>query len=220
MPDRPDPSANRLLEPKDRISEILFGVIMALTITNSVGIAQHGEGDLKVLLLGALGCNLAWGMIDAAMYLMTQFSDRGHAVTLLQEVRNQADPMAARGVIADALPPVLVSILKPDDLEEMRLRLNQLPEPSARSQLTRSDWAAAAGVFLLVFLSTLPIVVPFLLINEPRVALRTSNAVAVAMLFLSGAALGRYSGNHPWKVGLSMVIIGIALVGVAIAFGG
>src|SRR5215471_5071095 len=120
MPDRPDPSANRLLEPKDRISEILFGVIMALTITNSVGIAQHGEGDLKVLLLGALGCNLAWGMIDAAMYLMTQFSDRGHAVTLLQEVRNQADPMAARGVIADALPPVLVSILKPDDLEEMR----------------------------------------------------------------------------------------------------
>ena len=220
MRDRSDPFANRLLEPKDRISEILFGVIMALTITNSVGIAQHGEGDVKTLLLGALGCNLAWGVIDAAMYLMAQFSDRGRAVAILQEVRNQADPMAARGAIADALPPVLVSVLNHDDLEKMRRRLNELPEPSTGLQLTRSDWAAAAGVFLLVFLSTLPIVVPFLLINEPRLALRASNAVAVAMLFLCGTALGRYSGNHPWKVGLSMVVVGIAMVGIAVALGG
>jgi len=218
MPDRS--SADRLLDPHDRISEILFGVIMALTITNSVGIAQHGEGDVRTLLLGALGCNLAWGMIDAAMYLMTQFSDRGRAVAALREVHNQGDPKAAREVIADALPPILVSVLTQEDLESMRQRLSQLPEPPARVQLTRSDWAAAVGVFLLVFLSTLPIVVPFILLHEPRFALRLSNAVAVAMLFLSGYALGAYSGNRPWKVGLSMVVVGVALVGVAIAFGG
>ena len=218
MPDRS--SADRLLDPQDRISEILFGVIMALTITNSVGIAQHGEGDVRTLLLGALGCNLAWGMIDAAMYLMTQFSDRGRAVAALREVHNQGDPKAAREVIADALPPILVSVLTQEDLESMRQRLSQLPEPPARVQLTRSDWAAAVGVFLLVFLSTLPIVVPFIFLHEPRFALRLSNAVAVAMLFLSGYALGAYSGNRPWKVGLSMVVVGVALVGVAIAFGG
>ena len=218
MPDRS--SADRLLDPHDRISEILFGVIMALTITNSVGIAQHGEGDVRTLLLGALGCNLAWGMIDAAMYLMTQFSDRGRAVAALREVHNQGDPKAAREVIADALPPILVSVLTQEDLESMRQRLSQLLEPPARVQLTRSDWAAAVGVFLLVFLSTLPIVVPFIFLHEPRFALRLSNAVAVAMLFLSGYALGAYSGNRPWKVGLSMVVVGVALVGVAIAFGG
>jgi hypothetical protein len=213
-------SADRLLDPKDRISEILFGVIMALTITNSVGIAQHGEGDVRTLLLGALGCNLAWGMIDAAMYLMTQFSERGRAVAALREVRKQGDPKAAREVIADALPPILVSVLSQADLESMRQRLNQLPEPAARVQLTRSDWTTAAGVFLLVFLSTLPIVVPFIFLDEPRFALRLSNAVAVAMLFLSGYALGAYGGNRPWKVGLSMVVVGVALVGVAIALGG
>src|SRR5215472_11727317 len=149
MPDRPDPSANRLLEPKDRISEILFGVIMALTITNSVGIAQHGEADLRTLLLGALGCNLAWGVIDAAMYLMAQLSDRGRAVATLRQVRELGDPKAAREVIADALPPILVSILSQEDLESMRQRLSPLPEPPARITLTRSDWASAAGVFLL-----------------------------------------------------------------------
>ena len=64
--------------------EILFGLIMALTITNSIEIAQHGEADVRTLIAGALGCNLAWGVIDAAMYLMTQFGDRGRAFAALR----------------------------------------------------------------------------------------------------------------------------------------
>ena len=60
----------------------------------------------------------------------------------------------------------------------------------------------------------------FIFIDAPRLALRISNGVAIGMLFLSGYALGRMSGQHPWMLGLSMVIVGVALTGAAILLGG
>jgi hypothetical protein len=213
--------SHRLLDPQDRIAEVLFGLIMALTITNSIEIAQQGEADVGTLIAGAIGCNLAWGVIDAAMYLMAQFGDRGRAFAALRGARDQSRPGEARQIIAAALPPLLASLLHQDELEALRTRLSQLPEVAAeRPRLTRDDWLASVGVFLLVFLSTLPVVVPFVFVDNVRLALRISNAVAIALLFLCGWALGRYSGSHPWRVGLSMVLVGLALVAIAIALGG
>jgi hypothetical protein len=137
---------HRLLDPKDRISEVLFGLIMALTITNSLGIAQHGEGDIRALLAGALGCNLAWGLIDAAMYVMAELTDRGRATLTLRRLRMAADIGEARQIIADALPPLLVSALQPGDLDTMRQRLKGLPAPPDKPKLATNDWLAAIGV--------------------------------------------------------------------------
>jgi hypothetical protein len=219
MPDQSTKRPNRLLDPQERISEILFGLIMALTITNALGIAQHGDADVRTLVAGALGCNLAWGAIDAVMYLMAQLTERGRDVLTLRML-HQIDAVEARRIIAQALPPILPAILRPDELDAMRERLIALPQPSEQPRLNRDDWLAAAGVFLLVFLSTLPVVVPFAFIGNAWLALRISNAVAVCMLFLSGYALGRHSGNHPWRGGLLTVLVGMALVGLAIALGG
>jgi hypothetical protein len=63
-------SSKRVLEPYDRISEILFGLIMVLTITSSFSVADAGRDDVRTMLIGALGCNLAWGIIDALPYLI------------------------------------------------------------------------------------------------------------------------------------------------------
>jgi VIT1/CCC1 family predicted Fe2+/Mn2+ transporter len=190
---------------------------MALTITNSLGVAR---GDLHTMVSGALGCNLAWGLIDAAMYLMTELSDRGRAALALRGVREATGADEARRIIAEALPPVLASVLRHDDLDIIRQRLSALAEPPDRPRLVWKDWLAAVGVFLIVFLSTLPLVLPFAFIDEIRLALRVSNGIAIAMMFASGYALGRHSGQHPWKLGLSMVMVGIALTGIAIALGG
>jgi hypothetical protein len=212
-------SHGRLLDPIERISEILFGLIMALTITNSVGIAQQGGGDGRALLWSALGCNLAWGAIDAAMYVMALFNERGRSARLLRKLC-AADPAPAQEAIAAAMPPVLAAALQPEDFDVIRQRLSELPLPKTTPLIATEDWLAAVGVFLLVFLSTFPVVIPFNLIGEARLALRLSNGVAVLMLFLCGYSLGRYSGGHPWRMGLAMVAIGIVLVGVAIALGG
>ncbi|MBV8216550.1 MAG: hypothetical protein JOZ08_25310 [Verrucomicrobia bacterium] len=59
-----------VLDPIDRAIEVLAGVIMVLTFTNALSVSHAGNADLKAMLIGSLGCNLAWGIIDGIMYLM------------------------------------------------------------------------------------------------------------------------------------------------------
>jgi VIT1/CCC1 family predicted Fe2+/Mn2+ transporter len=75
-------------------------------------------------------------------------------------------------------------------------------------------------VCLLCFLSTFPMVLPFLFMSEPGPALRVSNAIAVAMLALLGYRFGCRSGISPWMTALIMVAFGAAMVGIAIGLGG
>jgi hypothetical protein len=212
-------SADRILEPMDRISEVLFGLIMALTFTLTLGVVTADTIQVRTMLLGALGCNLAWGIIDASVFLMARFNQRGRSATQLGAMRAAADVSDAHRIIAEALPPLLASALPPDLLELIRQRLLHLPE-SEGPRLTKRDWLGAIGICLLSFLSTFPIVIPFILIGDARLALRLSNAVAIGMLFVCGYAYGRCAGFRPWAAGLSMVAVGAALVGVAIALGG
>lgn len=216
-PGTPVKLPDRILDPMDRISEILFGLIMALTFTCTLGVATADQIQIRTMLIGTLGCNLAWGIIDGSVYLIARLNERGRAIISWRAVRDAADISQAQRIVADTLP--LASVLTPAQLQLMQQKLRQLPEPP-RPHLTRTDWLGGLGLCLLSFLSTFPIVVPFVLIGDAKLALRASNAVAIAMLFLCGFALGRFAGFRPIVTGLSMVAVGSALVGVAIALGG
>jgi VIT1/CCC1 family predicted Fe2+/Mn2+ transporter len=98
--------------------------------------------------------------------------------------------------------------------------LQQVAEPPEQPRLAKRDGWGALAVCLLGFLSTFPIVIPFIFIGDARWALRASNAVAIAMLFVCGYAFGHRAGLRPWAAGLAMVAAGGAFVGVAIALGG
>jgi len=210
----------RVLDPTDRIAEVLFGLIMVLTFTGSLSVAQAGRDDVRAMLIGALGCNLAWGVIDAVLYLMACLGEQGHNLSVYRAVRDSSDLKTGRRLVADALPPVVASVLEPADLDRMRERIMGLPAPPARARLRAEDWRGAVAVFLLVFLSTLPVVVPFLLVADATRALRISNLIAVAMLCAAGVAYGRHAGQSPWLVGVSMVLLGAGLVAMTIALGG
>jgi len=208
------------LDPIDRVSEVLFGLIMVLTFTGSLSVAEAGHEDVRTMLVGALGCNLAWGVIDAVFYLMGCLAEKGRNLLTYRAVREATDPERAQRLLADALPPVLASVLEPAELETMRARLKQLPEPPPRARLGGDDWRGALGVFLLVFLSTFPVVIPFMVMSNAVPALRVSNAIAVALLFVAGYAFGRITGRHPVAAGIVMVVFGAVLVGLTIALGG
>jgi hypothetical protein len=218
--DSSDRSSKRVLEPIDRVSEVLFGLIMVLTFTGSLSVAEVGREDVRTMLIGALGCNLAWGIIDGVLYLMGRMAERGRGLLTFRAVRKTTDPKEAQRRIADALPSVVASVLQPVELESLYQRLKQLPEPPDHARLRKDDWLGAAGVFLLVFLCTFPVVIPFIFMSHAGPALRVSNAVAIVMLFLTGHAFGRMTGRHPWLVGISMVVVGLILVGMTMALGG
>src|SRR3954465_6755461 len=145
-------SSKRVLEPIDRVSEVLFGLIMVLTFTGSLSVAEAGRDDVRTMLIGALGCNLAWGIIDGVLYLMGCLAEKGRGLQAFRAVRKASDPRESQRLIAEALPSVIASILQPAELETMSRRLRELPEPPTHGRLHRDDWLGAGGVFLLVFL--------------------------------------------------------------------
>jgi VIT1/CCC1 family predicted Fe2+/Mn2+ transporter len=216
----PSRRSRRVLDPVDRVSEVLFGLIMVLTFTGSLSAAEAGRTEIRAMLIGALGCNLAWGIIDAIMYLMGCLAEKRRDLLTVWAAREIADPQQAQRRIADALPTSIASIVRPAELEAMRQQLNLLPEPPRRPRLGKDEWLGALGVFFLVFLSTFPVVIPFLFAHDAGRALRVSNGIAIVLLFLTGYSFGSAVGYRPWRTGLSMVVIGSILVAMTIALGG
>lgn len=212
-------SFRRVLNPVDRASEILFGLIMVMTFTGSLSAGQAGRADVKAMLIGALGCNLAWGIIDAVMFFMSSMAERKLSEHTVRAVRRSENAAAARSIIADALPPLVLPALLPGDLDRIRLHLLSLPAEDVRARVQARDFIGASAVFLLIFLLTFPVAAPFLFITSAVTALRVSNAIAIGMLFLTGYALGRHAGK-PLRIGFLMVAVGLGMVAIAIALGG
>jgi len=213
-------SSRRVLEPIERISEILFGLIMVLTFTGALSVAEAGRADVREMLLGALGCNLAWGIIDGVFYLMGSMAEKGRNLRALWGVRGTSDPRQAQQLITDALPPTIAAVLGPSELASIHRRLKDLPEPPKSPQLSREDWVGALGVCLLVFVSTLPVVLPFIFMHEIAPAMRVSNGIAIILLAWTGGAFSRMTGRNPWFDGIAAVLLGIALVALTMALGG
>ena len=111
------------LDPLDRISEILFGLIMVLTSTGTLSVLTAGRAEVKTMILGALGCNLAWGIIDAGLYLLNSLGQRGGNLLTLRKVTQTPDAEAGRRVLTEALPAPVTAVLSRDELESIRQRL-------------------------------------------------------------------------------------------------
>ncbi|HEX5032172.1 MAG TPA: VIT1/CCC1 transporter family protein [Candidatus Eisenbacteria bacterium] len=211
-------AGGNVLDPVERLSEILFGLIMALTFTGSIHAASL-EDEIRATLAGAIGCNIAWGIVDAVMYVMTLHATRSRALRALRQVREAASREEAAALLSDLLPDAAAKAMTPHDFESLRGWLRSLPEQRVRT-LTLRDFRGALGVFLLVTVSTFPVVVPFLFVDDAVSALRLSNAIALAMLFGIGWALGKHAGMRPLLTGASMLAVGVVLVALTIALGG
>lgn len=211
--------SDRILDRLERSSEIMFGLIMALTFTCSIGVVAT-RIDVKTMLLSALGCNIAWGLIDAAMYILFNIVSRQRQRLFALEIA-RSPPAEARSIVLARLPDGLADELAPVEVDALVRGIKAL-SPAAQVLTPRSeDLRGAAAIFLLVFLSTLPVALPFLFISDVSTALRISNAIAVALLFLVGTRLGHYMGWHSPKIfGAGVALFGSVLVGIAIALGG
>ena len=158
-----------MLSPIDRVSELLFGLFMALTFVGAVSVAESGR-TRSGMFAAALGCNLAWGLVDAVMYLVRTVTDRGRSLTLVRSVRAAADATAGRRLIESSLSRSAASLVSEAEIEAIRGRIVARTSVPARPTLHWNDLLAAVGIFLIVTASTFPVVLPFLLIHDVAVA--------------------------------------------------
>ena len=209
-----------LLSPVDRVSEMLFGLFMALTFVGAVSVTEAGRDDIRAMLAAAIGCNLAWGLVDAVMYLVRTVADRGRLITLINAVRTAPDAATGRKVIQGSLSKVAAGLVSETEVEAIRGRVVALATVPERPRLKLDDFLAALAVFLWVVVSTFPVVLPFVLFDDVGTAKNVSRGIALVMLFFGGLALGRYAGYGSWKVGLMMTGLGVAIVAAIQALGG
>jgi VIT1/CCC1 family predicted Fe2+/Mn2+ transporter len=216
-PDREPREA--VLDTVERVSEMCFGLFMALTFVGAVS-ALGGSDSPQAMFNAALGCNLAWGLVDAIMYLVRTLTMRGKALTIAMIVRNHPDPAQAIAAMRAALPEAMRAIVEDRELETIRARFAATPKLPDRPRFTRKDFVGALGIFLIVVATTFPVALPFVMMSDGKAALLVSRLMTLVMLFGGGMALGRYSGYGGWKAGFAMTAVGIALTAAIIALGG
>ncbi len=209
-----------VLSPFERASEVLFGLIMALTITGALSVAHAAPHETRALFVSTLACNVAWGLVDAVMYVLNTVFERGRRSLLARALQEHAGQAEASELLTEVLPEPFVGTLSGAEIEALRQKIIGHPSRPARPGVHGDDLLGALGVFLLVVASTFPVALPFLIIRDATLAMAISRVLSLALLFLSGFVVGRYAGLRPVPVGLAMLGIGVVLVGAVSALGG
>ena len=212
---------HRHLRPADRLGEIMFGLVMALGIT---GAARLGGEEVtnRELFVAVLGCNIAWGIVDGVMFVLVGLFERGRQARMVRGILAAKDEEAALRAVAEEFDDPFGELATAEErapIHRLILDLARRSPPRAVS-VTRGDFFGGIAVAGLIFLATVPVVLPFLLVQTTEIATRLSNLTAVVMLFLLGHRWGKFTGSSPVKTGLGIALVGIVLVLVTIALGG
>ena len=73
---------------------------------------------------------------------------------------------------------------------------------------------------MLVFSCSIPAVLPFLVFEQPQVALRVSNTILLVLLYYLGYRHAQHTLAKPWIAGFVFLLAGLFLVVLAIRLGG
>ena len=209
-----------VLNPVDRVSELLFGLFMALTFVGAVSVADSGRGEIRAMLAAALGCNLAWGLADAVMYLVRTVTDRGRALTLVRSVRAAADAKAGRKLIEGALSSAVAGLVSATEIEAIRGRILALPDLPERPTLGSEGPARGVGGVPARRRGDLS---GGAAVRDLRRCRHGQGGVPrdrAGDAVRGGLALGRYAGYGSLRAGFAMMGVGAALVGAIMALGG
>jgi hypothetical protein len=215
--------AQKQLTPGESLSEVLFGLIMTLTFTLGAGIlVREDPNSARELLMATIGCNVAWGIIDGAFYVAGAIFERGRLARIGQRIRAADSDETGAGIIAEELEDLIGLTIDERERGDLYRRMARHVRGSRPREVrtVRSDLYGAFASFWLVFFSSIPAAVPYLVLPNAWVALRTSNAILLGLLFVVGYRWARHTTLPPLATGFSFLVAGSALVGIAVALGG
>ncbi len=176
------------LSASDRLGETLCGLVTVLTFTLVAGEeVDDGRKGVLQLLAATAACCVTWGLIDGVLYVLDAVANRARRSRLARAVRDTDDAEAVRLLRAE-VETLLAALGARDDDGHLIATLKTSIERGAipGPHLERGDWLGGIAIFVTQLMCLLPAVFPFMVLDEPRIALRVSNACLV--LLLSGVA--------------------------------
>ncbi len=221
----------RLIDPIDVLSEVIFSILILLTFTLAFMIIRKPDilalpsdsGAVNELLVGIFGAILAWGVIDGVMYALISLFERGEKHRLLRNIQLAESDEEAVEAIADELEYILEPISEESVRQKLYLSVHEHLRGSQAQPVgfTRDDLTGALGHIIVAILAVLPSLAPLFLLQQNIVlAIRVSNIVSFVVLFIVGYRWGKYTGANPWKTGLLLTGVAVAMVLIAIPLGG
>jgi len=196
---------------------------MTLTFTLGASVLTGASDEPSdALMYATISCNVAWAIIDTALLLCARMFERSRIARLGDLIRHSRANEDVIPSVANELDGMLATIVPERTRQTLYSEIVDYVRklPSRKVRLTRADAYAAVAVFMSVFVATLPATLPYLVIGDPMIALRISNALQIAVLFWVGFHWAGYTRVNPWIAGASVTLIGISLVAVAMALGG
>ena len=113
-------------------------------------LASGDEASATTALIGAIGANTAWGIIDASLYVMNTTFDRKRQLRFVHAITANPDEATALGRIRGELDPILEPVTKARDREQLYQSIYSTlahGEFPARSGLQRDDIMGAIQIF-------------------------------------------------------------------------
>lgn len=208
-----------LLDPISRLSEIMFGLLMTLTFTGSMSVALGGGETVRSILVAALGCNIAWGIVDGVMSILTGVTERNMRIARGRALRMEP-PEVARALLREEMPKAAAAAITDAEVDRLIAFMRDRVPPTPPGGAIWEDFRRAVAVFLLVVAATFPPILPFLFADDAWQGMRWSNGVAVVMLFAIGLMMDRHMGHGRWQMRLIVPVVGLVLVATTIALGG
>jgi hypothetical protein len=145
------------------------------------------EKVIGTVLLSALFCCIAWGLVDGIFYAWEAHYELDRKKKLLALVQAPNDPKKAREVVEDHLRDTIVDLMDEKDKEQ----IYQIVEKNVSGvDLGRvgikEDIVTILIAFGLVVGSSIIVMIPFLLFSPVMTALRISNVTGIFLLFFMG----------------------------------
>jgi len=210
------------LTPSERLEQALYSLILVLTVIGAIEITISREQQTSsTLLYAALGTSIAWGIVDAVIYVLTGLHERNHHVRVVTRVKKKPKMDGIRQ-IEDELEEGLIGVLDKEERDRIAEQVHatiKLATPK-RQGVTRDDMLGGIASFLLSIVVVLPPLLPFVLNLPLDYSIRLSNVIAIAMLFIVGYVSGGLGGMNRIRWAVTITVLGIVIVLVTILLGG
>jgi VIT1/CCC1 family predicted Fe2+/Mn2+ transporter len=218
------------LFPHERLVEILYGLVIALTITSAIRVITGGVTlDIELMVTTSLGAGVSWGIIDAMLYILVVIFQKHRYTRMAGKISSAKDESEALATIKEDLEESLIGTLDAEDQKSVyRLVLrahrrsnkaNYTNQPKSIA-IAREDVFGAMQVFFAMLLATLVVVAPLWFIEPPHMAVLVSNVVAFIALFAVGYIWAKHTNIRKTLFGIVLVTLGAAIVGISLVLGG
>ncbi len=223
LPFRIEKFIDKQITPVGRLQEIIYALIMVITVSSTVSRAvPDTEEGIQTLIFAVLGCNIAWGIVDGVMFVLTNLFNRNKSLKMVKDATSAMTGDEALSIIDGEFSPPFEWMLGCDERkklnEEILDHVIRLHPPVAK--ITRDDITGGMFCFVVTFLTTLPAIMPFYFIGEMEPAIRISNGIVMTMLFFTGVEYAKYTDKNPLKTALGLTLLGAVVVVVTILLGG